>query len=190
MLVILKSLVKNIDILETMTPLSFLNFRSRLSNASGFQSGQFRMLEALLGMKDAAKVLQHYPENDPQRSMLLHFIEQKTIYDCLLGFVHCRGYSIPHDVLHRDVSKTYEEDSRVAETLTALYRQSPELSLLCEKFLDFDEGILEWRYRHIRMVERTIGFKKGTGGSSGVQYLESTLRHRAFPELWSIRSAF
>lgn len=139
-LTILKVVVAQIDVLETMTPRQFLGFRARLESASGFQSAQFRDVEQSL----------------------------PALYDALLAFL-----GIDDDVQARLV-RVYEADEMAAQ--------------ICERFVDLDEGLQEWRYRHVKMVERTIGDKSGTGGSEGVAYLRSTLFRPAFPDLWAIRS--
>ena len=141
---ILKTVVSQIDVLETLTPLEFLSFRDRLSRASGFQSAQFRRIEKAL------------PELMP----------------LLLEVVRARGH----------------EDADEEERLIAAYRADAGARQLCEAFVDLDEGLQEWRYRHVKMVERTIGAKVGTGGSAGAEYLRKTLFQPVFPQLWSIRS--
>jgi len=140
---ILKVLVGQLDVLETMTPLEFLSFRDRLESASGFQSVQFRELEALLGLAHLAR----------------------------------SG--------HADVDPA--DDEAVRRLLVGVYRDDASGGELLERFVDLDEGLQEWRYRHMQMVRRTIGAKVGTGGSSGAEYLATTIR-QAFPHLWSIRA--
>ena len=100
------------------------------------------------------------------------------------------GYSIPEKYLNRDFSIAYQPNSEIQEILIELHRKDPESAMICERLVDFDEGLQEWRYRHVKMVERTIGHKVGTGGSSGVGYLASTLFHPIFPDLWEIRDRF
>lgn len=139
-LTILKVVVAQIDVLETMTPRQFLGFRERLESASGFQSDQFRALEAAL------------PE----------------LFDALLGYLGI--------------------DGDATASLIAVYRADDVGAQICERFVDLDEGLQEWRYRHVKMVERTIGDKQGTGGSQGVAYLRATLFRPAFPDLWAIRN--
>ena len=107
-----------------------------------------------------------------------------------MRYVAHRGFEIPNELLNRDVSQHYAPDSRVQRSLIELHRKDPEAALVCERLVDIDEGLQEWRYRHVKMVERTIGHKSGTGGSSGADYLASTLFHPVFPDLWEIRSAF
>lgn len=183
---ILKTLVGQIDILETMTPVSFMSFRSRLESASGFQSWQFRCFESLLGLKHKEKI-KHLPENSNERKIAEKFLEEASLYDAFLHYLSDAGYKIPKEILSRDFSQTYEGDARIQDVLFKIYKEDKEKSLLCELFVDMDEGMQEWRYRHVKMVERTIGDKTGTGGSLGARYLKSTLSKPAFVDLWSVR---
>jgi tryptophan 2,3-dioxygenase len=188
MLTILKTLVAQIDILETMTPLSFLSFRSRLDAASGFQSPQFRELEFALGLRDARKMA-HHPEGGAARVRLEARLRQPSLWDAVVHSLARRGYAIPPEVLARDPAAPLAESPGTQQALIALYRSDPVLSLLCERLVDLDEGLQEWRYRHVKMVERTIGTKRGTGGSAGAEYLRSTLFTPLFPDLWAIRAS-
>lgn len=154
---ILKTLVGQVDILETMTPLQFNTFRDRLDAASGFQSAQFRKIEVLLGSRATG-------EHGIWHSLLTYLASRKH--------VAARG------------------ENSMNEMLINVYRNDPEAALLLERLVDIDEGLQEWRYRHVKMVERTIGAKLGTGGSSGAEYLVSTLFRPVFPELWQVRSEF
>ena len=189
-LTILKVLVAQLDILETMTPLEFLSFRERLEAASGFQSDQFRQLEFTLGLKSAG-VPQRFPSGSRGRAALEKRFAEPTLWD---AFVHYLArepkpnpYPIPADVLNRDVTKNIEPSSALQDVLMDLYRNDPKNAELCERLVDLDEGMQEWRYRHVKMVERTIGIKPGSGGSSGAAYLRGTLAQPLFPDLWAIR---
>ncbi len=184
---IMKVCVAQIDILETMTPLQFNSFRSYLSSASGFQSTQFRKVEALLGRRDN-KMADHLPPAIQAEIALL--TAKNSVWDSALAYLAKRGHAIPTDVLNRDRALAYEANLQVQDVLLDIHRQDPESSMVCERLLDIDEGIQEWRYRHVKMVERTIGHKVGTGGSSGVEYLSGTLFNPAFRDLWEIRSRF
>jgi tryptophan 2,3-dioxygenase len=170
-----------------MTPVEFLTFRERLESASGFQSHQFRELELALGHKRRA-VVEHFPEGTPARSALEKRWRDPTLWDVFVGYLAREGYDVPEDVLRRDVTARPSPSPEVQAVLVDVYRRDPKNSLLCERLMDLDEGILEWRYRHVRMVERTIGRKRGTGGSAGSEYLHTTLDTRLFPDLWEIRS--
>jgi tryptophan 2,3-dioxygenase len=188
-LCILKTIVAQIDILETMTPLSFLSFRSRLESASGFQSIQFRELEFVLG-KRSVQALSHIPEGSPGRLKLENRLKKPSVFDSFLRLLKLNKYSVSDKILGRDFSKGVEESDEVQKLLLEIYRNDSNLAQICERLVDLDEGVQEWRYRHVKMVERTVGFKKGTGGSAGAQYLRSTLFQPLFPDLWAIRSEF
>jgi len=184
---ILKVCVTQIDILETMTPLQFNAFRSYLSSSSGFQSAQFRMVEALLGRRDE-KMAGHLP---PDIQAQIKVITTKnSVWDSALAYLSKRGHAIPQEVLNRNKSESYAANPAVQTVLLDVHRNDPESAMVCERLVDIDEGLQEWRYRHVKMVERTIGHKFGTGGSSGVGYLSSTLFNPTFPDLWEIRSSF
>ena len=182
---VLKTLVEQLDILETMTPLSFLTFRDRLEAASGFQSAQFRAMEFVLGHKRAA-MLEHYSEPGEQ-AMLARRLAERSLIDHFYDFLVQRGANVPAAVRQRDVSKSNEPNDVVQTELVKLYKTQPDVSILLELMTDFDEGLQEWRYRHVKMVERTIGNKMGTGGSSGAEYLRKSLFQPVFPDLWAIR---
>jgi len=184
---ILKVCVAQIDILETMTPLQFNAFRSYLSSSSGFQSAQFRKVEALLGRRDS-KMASHLPPNVQEE--IAELTKSNSLWDSALIFLTKRGHQMPDEVLNRDKSQAYTENKAVQDVLLKLHRNDPETSIVCERLVDIDEGLQEWRYRHVKMVERTIGQKIGTGGSSGVGYLSGTLSKPVFPDLWQIRSSF
>jgi tryptophan 2,3-dioxygenase len=184
---ILKICVAQVDILETMTPLQFNSFRDRLGASSGFQSAQFREVEVILGRRDP-HVAKHLLPADQAR--INAHMKNPSIWDSMLRYIDARGFSLPQEILKRDVTVSYKQESRVQEALISLHRNDAEAALVCERLVDIDEGLQEWRYRHVKMVERTIGHKKGTGGSAGVDYLSSTLFRPVFPDLWEIRSAF
>jgi tryptophan 2,3-dioxygenase len=188
MCTILKTLVSQVDILETMTPLSFNSFRSHLRQASGFQSAQFRELEMFLGRRDL-HLLAPYAEGSPERARLEAASAVPSVYEALISLLARRGYDVPAVLLGRDPREPLPPSEAMQGVLIHVYRSSPELMTLCERFVDFDEGLQEWRYRHVKMVERTIGTKTGTGGSSGAEYLKGTLFRPFFPDLWAIRAA-
>ncbi len=187
-LTILKTLVGQVDVLETMTPMSFNSFRSRLDSASGFQSAQFRELEFRLGRKDSQKLADH-PEGTRGRRALDELYGQPTLWDSFMRFLAARGYRVPESVLARDFRAPIEPSEEVQATLLEVYRGDHILAMVCERLVDLDEGLQEWRYRHVKMVERTIGDKPGTGGSAGAAYLRTTLHQPLFPDLWRIRAA-
>ena len=188
-LTILKTMVSQIDILETMTPLSFLSFRSRLESSSGFQSVQFRQFEIALGKRSPA-VFAHHPEGSPARKQLEAEFKKPSLYDSFLHFLKANGYAVPAALLTRDLSQATAESPELQDILLEVYRKNPVLAQICERFVDLDEGVQEWRYRHVKMVERTIGMRMGTGGSSGAEYLRATLMKPMFADLWTIRVRF
>ena len=189
LLKILKTLVSQLDVLETMTPLEFASFRPFLASASGFQSVQFRELELLLGQCDvsALDLMDHDPD---ARARLERRLREPTVWDVFVRFLGRNGFDIPDSVIERDVTLPYEPSAQVQATLVAIYRSAPALMEICELLTDFDEGFMEWRYRHVMMVQRTIGTKQGTGGSDGAAYLRTTIMRPAFPDLWAIRTSF
>lgn len=188
-LTILKVLVGQVDILETMTPLEFLTFRNRLTAASGFQSDQFRQIEFVIGAKSRGAIAR-FDDGTRARAALEARWAAPTLWDAFLHYLRREGYDIPHAQLTRDVTAPIEPSVEVQEILMDVYQNDPRNGELCERLVDLDEGIQEWRYRHVKMVERTIGRKPGTGGSSGAEYLRSTVGRPAFPDLWEIRASF
>jgi tryptophan 2,3-dioxygenase len=186
-LTILKVLVAQLDILETMTPTEFLTFRERLESGSGFQSDQFRQLEFALGLKTRRSV-ERFAVGTRARRQLERRWSEPTLWDAVLAYLAVEGYPVPDAQLERDVTVPIEPSEAVQEILVDLYRGDGRNAQLCERLVDMDEGIQEWRYRHVKMVERTIGTKRGTGGSAGSAYLRSTLNQALFPDLWAIRS--
>ena len=186
-LTILKVLVAQLDILETMTPLEFQSFRQRLEAASGFQSDQFRQLEFVLGNKSKGAI-ERFPAQTRARIALEKRFGSPTLWDAFLTYLSREGYAVPKEQLARDVTTPIEPSPELQATLIDLYRKDPKHAEMCERLVDLDEGLQEWRYRHVKMVQRTIGAMMGTGGSSGAQYLTTTLMTPVFPDLWEIRS--
>jgi tryptophan 2,3-dioxygenase len=185
-LTILKLVVQQLDVIETMTPVQFLSFRERLESSSGFQSGQFRELEAILGRRDPG-VLTAYHEQSPDFAKVLAALERPSVYDSFLRYLAGKGYPVPADDLERDVTQPVAESKGVQAALLQAYRDDGEPAQVAERLVDFDEGFMEWRYHHVKMVERTIGSRVGTGGY-GADYLRSTLHKPFFPDLWAVRS--
>ena len=185
-LTILKVMVAQLDILETMTPLEFLSFRARLEAASGFQSDQFRQIEFMLGAKNEAAI-GRFPEGSRARDALMTRHAAPTVWDAFLHYLSREGYAVPATHLTRDVTAPIEPSPAIQQILMDVYRKDPKNAELCERLVDLDEGLQEWRYRHVKMVERTIGMKRGTGGSSGAAYLATTVGKPLFPDLWEIR---
>jgi tryptophan 2,3-dioxygenase len=187
-LTILKVMVAQLDILETMTPLEFLSFRSRLEAASGFQSAQFRQIEFVLGQK-SRPALERFAAGSREREALERRWQARTLWDAFLRYLQRQGYAVPASAIDRDPTGTVEASPGVQAVLVEVYRRDPQTTELCERLVDLDEGVQEWRYRHVKMVERTIGTKPGTGGSAGAKYLQGTLGRPAFPDLWEIRAS-
>jgi tryptophan 2,3-dioxygenase len=173
-LTILKTQVSQVDILETMTPLSFNAFRARLETSSGFQSWQFRAVEFLLGHKRPG-LLKQYEAGSVAHQRLSELLGQPSIYTAFLHFLASCGIAMPVEALARDPSAATAADPAVQAVLIQVYRHHPVAAQVCEQLVDLDEGLQEWRYRHMKMVERTIGAKLGTGGSAGTAYLRDTL---------------
>lgn len=187
-LTIFKTLVSQVDILETMTPVSFNSFRHRLDSSSGFQSAQFRLVEYAFGHR-RPEVLKWMPEGSEELRRLQEEAQRPSLYATFLQYLASEGYPIPADILERDVALPTPEDERVQEILVKIYHTDPANREICERMVDLDEGLQEWRYRHVKMVQRTIGVKMGTGGSAGADYLKSTLSRSLFPDLWTIRTS-
>ena len=188
MLTILKVAVAQIDVLETMTPREFTGFRGRLEASSGFQSAQFRELEALLGRRDP-RVLEAYHKDPEASARISDAMKVPALFDSFLRFLAHRGYLVPSESLDRNFAESWTPSKEIQAVLLQVYGDDGEPAQVAERLVDFDEGLQEWRYRHVKMVERTIGDKSGTGGSPGAAYLRSTLFRPAFPDLWEVRSA-
>jgi tryptophan 2,3-dioxygenase len=195
---IVKTCVSQVDVLETMTPLQFQSFRTRLASASGFQSAQFRELEAVMGRRDTAgegakagsgmAMAEHLTPGSNARARVEEAMSRRSLWDSSLRYFAGRSHPIPEDILHRDPATAYEGSPEVQAVLVDMYRRDDQARAVAEGLTDIDEGIAEWRYRHVMMVQRTIGHRMGSGGSSGVGYLRSTLFHPAFVDLWEMRS--
>ena len=186
-LTILKLVVAQLDVIETMTPVQFLTFRERLEESSGFQSGQFRELEAVLGRRDEG-MRAAYEEGSDAWERITAAMERRSLYDSFVRYLGVGGFDVPADALERDARAPLGPSPGVQRAVLAAYRRDGEAAQLAERLVDLDEGVQEWRYRHVKMVERTIGDKAGTGGSSGAGYLRETLFQPMFPDLWAVRS--
>ncbi|TKD71379.1 tryptophan 2,3-dioxygenase [Pseudalkalibacillus hwajinpoensis] len=178
------------DVLSTLTPSEYMEFRDSLGQASGFQSYQYRMIEFALGYK-TSHVLKIYEKDEELHQHLLEAYEAPSIYDVAIQALSKAGLPIDENILTRDVTVTYEKNESVMKAWLSVYRDVEthwDLYELAEKLVDIEDWLQQWRFRHMKTVERIIGFKKGTGGSSGVGYLKKVLDHRFFPELWDIRT--
>jgi tryptophan 2,3-dioxygenase len=183
---VMKTLVQQVDILETMTPMSFTGFRDRLDTASGFQSALFRELEFLLGYK-RPDMLKYVAVDAPRRGEIERRLAERSVVDHFYNFLEHRGVTIPAELRANDVTLATQPNAEVQDGLFELYKKHADVAILFELMTDFDEGLQEWRYRHVKLVERTIGAKRGTGGSLGVEFLKESLFKPIFPDLWAIR---
>ena len=184
-------LTQSWDVLSTMTPADYSAFRDSLGKSSGFQSHQYRTLEYLLGNKNGAMIEVH--RRTPAIYQQLHeALHTPSLYDESLRLLGRRGFALPPDCLERDWSEPYVERPEVIAAWLEVYRNTDEhwdLYELAEKLVDVDQRFQLWRFSHLKTVERIIGYKRGTGGTSGVSYLAKALELRFFPELWSVRTS-
>ena len=179
------------DVLSTMTPSDYTRFRHVLGPSSGFQSDQFRTVEYLLGLKDRA-FLQYQEDRPEARAAMEKALNAPSLWDDSIAALARAGFSLPPDLLKRDWSKPHAPSPEVEAAFLTVYRQPErywELYQLAEKLVDLDDAMAAWRHKHALTVERIIGLKRGTGGTAGVSYLQATISKRAFPELWSLRTA-
>lgn len=177
-------------VLATLTPSEYIQFRDALGPASGFQSHQYRSIEFLLGNKDtnALRVFKNAPEITEE---LTRILKTPSIYDEFLRYLKRNGYDIPDSCVERDWMKQYEPDDRITAVFKTIYESPSDhwsAYEMCEKLVDIEEQFALWRFRHLKTVERIIGFKTGTGGSSGVPFLQKAVFIRLFPELWDVRT--
>lgn len=178
------------DVLSTLTPAEYMEFRDKLGNASGFQSYQYRLVEFVLGYK-TPHILKIYKKDPEIHAILEDAYYKPGLYDVSIQALARKGFDINPDVLNRDFSETYEKDDSVERAWMEVYRNVAdhwELYQLAEKLVDVEDWFQQWRFRHMKTVERIIGHKTGTGGSSGVGYLKQVLDHYFFPELWDLRT--
>lgn len=185
-----QQLIQSWSVLSTLTPSEYLEFRDKLGKSSGFQSYQNRMIEFALGNKNAhtLSVYQHQTELYEKMQEALH---KPSIYDAAIHALVARGIPVDDEVLNRDLSNNYEPNESVEEAWLTVYRnvdQYWDLYELAEKLVDIGNQQQLWRFNHMSTVERIIGHKQGTGGSSGVTYLKRVLDQHFFPELWSLRT--
>jgi tryptophan 2,3-dioxygenase len=183
-------LVSQWAVLETLTPTEYGQFRHVLGPASGFQSLQHRIIEFMLGNKDRGMLAVH--EHDPAgHAQLLAALESPTLYDEFLRHLARRGKAIPESVLKRDVTQPHQSDPGVRAVIRDIYEhpaQNWDEYEMCEKLIDVDEQSALWRFRHVKVVQRIIGWKRGTGGTAGVDYLKKLVDVLLFPDLWDVRT--
>lgn len=178
------------DVLATLTPAEYTEFRDSLGRASGFQSYQNRQIEFALGYKQP-HILKIYEKDPALANTLKQSYEAPSIYDVAIQALARAGFNINPELLTRDFSKTYPGDETVSKAWLEVYQDVDkywDLYQLAEKLIDIEDCHQQWRFRHMKTVERIIGHKTGTGGSAGVSYLKSVLDHRFFPELWDVRT--
>ncbi|CAG9607562.1 tryptophan 2,3-dioxygenase [Pseudoneobacillus rhizosphaerae] len=183
-------IIQSWDVLSTLTPSEYIEFRDSLGQASGFQSYQYRMIEFALGYK-TAHILKIYEKNQELHSKLKMAFDSPSIYDVSIQALAKAGFQINPDILSRDFTTSYKEDETVRMAWIEVYRNVEkywDLYELAEKLVDIEDSLSTWRFRHMKTVERIIGNKVGTGGSSGVNYLKRVIDQRFFPELWDIRT--
>ena len=183
-------LILSWDVLSTMTPLDFAAFRDELQQSSGFQSYQYRTLEFTLGNKNRELIEVH--RGDPAiYQQLKETLEKPSVYDETLRLLARRGFEIPPTLVERDWAEPYESNPEVEAAWLKVYRDVEtywDLYELAEKFVDLEQKFQQWRFAHMKTVERIIGGKRGTGGTEGVRYLQKALNLKFFPELWSVRT--
>jgi tryptophan 2,3-dioxygenase len=178
------------SVLATLTPSEYAEIRPFLATSSGFQSWQYRAVEFLLGNKNADMVQVH--AHDPvARDLLQTLLEEPSLYDEFLRYLSRRGYAVPDDVLERDFTQPYRVHEELVDTFASVYAAPAEhwgVYETCEELVDLEDNFQQWRFRHLQVVTRTIGLKKGTGGSSGVDFLRRALDLTFFPELYAVRT--
>lgn len=177
-------------VLETLTPSEYMEFRGVLGHASGFQSYQYRQLEFLLGNKNRA-ALQVFEHDAAVHAKLLAALEAPSLYDEFLRHLARRGLAVPKEYVERDWSLPHEKNEALVEMFRGIYehpREHWDAYEMCEKLVDVEEYFQLWRFRHMKTVERIIGFRQGTGGSSGVGFLRQALELTFFPELLAVRT--
>lgn len=178
------------SVLETLTPVEYVQFRDSLGKASGFQSPQYRTVEFLLGNKNP-QMIAVFAHDQELHDALLADLNAPSLYDAFLGYLARHGHDVPATVLGRDVTQPYAADPGVTEVLRRIYAapdQHWDAYEMCEELVDVEESFQLWRFRHLKTVERIIGFKRGTGGSSGASFLQKALELTFFPELLDVRT--
>lgn len=185
-----KTLTEQWSVLATLTPREYAQFRGFLGSSSGFQSYQYRAVEFILGNKHAGMLKVH--ESDPKaHEMLEMLLHEPSLYDVFLAALHRAGYAIPDSVLTRDVTQPWNFTEELVPVFKDIYESEDtawSLYQACEDLVDVEDNFQAWRFRHLRVVQRTIGFKTGTGGSSGVNFLKRALDLTFFPELFAVRT--
>jgi tryptophan 2,3-dioxygenase len=185
-----RTLTDQWSVLATLTPSEYAEFRSFLGTSSGFQSYQYRAVEFLLGNKDR-RMLSIFDDDPPAQALLQDALDTPSVYDEFLRYLARHGHDVPVEILQRDVTLPYRYNADLVGVFVAIYEHAEtywEAYETCEELVDLEDNFQLWRFRHLKTVERTIGFKRGTGGSSGVQFLRSALDLTFFPELYAVRT--
>jgi tryptophan 2,3-dioxygenase len=185
-----RSLTEQWSVLATLTPSEYAEFRGQLGSSSGFQSYQYRAVEFLLGNKNRSMLDVFAADPNAQR-LLGDLLGKTSIYDEFLAFLSRRGYAVPRELLERDVSEAHVFNPELVQTFKYVYENAHEnwdVYEACEELVDLEDNFQLWRFRHLKTVERTIGMKRGTGGSSGVGFLQKALELTFFPELYAVRT--
>jgi tryptophan 2,3-dioxygenase len=184
-------LIQSWDVLATMTPADYAAFRPYLGQSSGFQSFQYRAMEFVMGAKNAAALAVHEPD-PPAHQLLSRLLGEPSLYDEAVRLLGRCGFDLPEATLRRDVTQPYAADPAVEAAWVEIYRDTGrwwDLYDLAEKLVDLEFRFQQWRFAHFKTVERIIGLKPGTGGTSGAPYLKRVLDTQFFPELLAVRTA-
>ena len=186
-----QQLLQSWDVLATITPYDYSAFRNSLGRSSGFQSPQYRMLEFLIGNKNA-ETIEVFRGDPPNYEILQRALRAPSLYDEVLRLLSRRGLDVPPEAIDRDFTLPYQASKQVAAAWLSVYHNSVkewDLYELAERLVDLDYKFQLWRFAHVKTVERIIGYKRGTGGTGGVSYLTKALELKFFPELWTIRTS-
>ena len=188
---ILKLAVAQTDILETMTPRGFADFRGFLETASGLQSYQFKEIEIVFGWRHPSAVYKVFKPQSLALQQINARLQEPCLWDYFYGFLQTYDQKLPSLCVNSSPSGLrYLPSEKLQESIFRLMQDYPEIDIIVELLVDLDEGLQEWRYRHLKMVERTIGNKVGTGGTNGIDYLKNSLHRQLFPDLWAVRNLF
>jgi len=185
-----RTLIEQWSVLATLTPSEYAEFRGVLATSSGFQSAQYRAVEFVLGNKNAA-MLQVFAAEPASHAQLAELLEAPSVYDEFLRYLARRGHPVPAAVLERDVTRAHVFSPELVPVFRGIYEAAAdhwEAYEACEELVDLEDSVQLWRFRHLKTVERTIGFGRGTGGSSGADFLRKALDLTFFPELYAVRS--
>jgi len=185
-----KQLFEQWSVLETLTPSEYMQFRGVFGHASGFQSVQYRTVEFLLGNKNKNNLMV-FPEGSDSRKSLEKVLNSPSVYDVFIMYLYEQGYAVPQPLVERDWAQPHVFNQQLLDVFTQIYKephQHWDAYALCEQLVDVENSFQMWRFRHMKTVERIIGFKQGTGGSSGVGFLRKALDLTFFPELFQVRT--